>query len=107
MRDACRQLNIYPKTSTFFGLSNENNWLIQTKRIDSISLKHWNKLVLTLQFKVLSSNELRKFDETAYLYYVKQVRSFHRDGLNFHIFFSRFFGRFEILIKVFFMISFE
>ncbi|XP_066934693.1 uncharacterized protein [Clytia hemisphaerica] len=81
VRDACRQLNIYPKTSTFFGLSNENNWLIQTKRIDTINSKYWNKLVLTLQFKVLSSNELRKFDETAYLYYVKQCRYIFKNGL--------------------------
>lgn len=71
VRYVCKELKICPKTSAFFGLSFENDWLIQTKKFDAISIKQ--KLVLMVQFKVFSSNELKKYDEEAYLYYVKQV----------------------------------
>ena len=73
VRYVCKELGIYQKTSGFFGLSCGNDWLIQTRKVETINLKQYSKLVLMLQFKVLSSNELKKFDSVAYLYYVKQV----------------------------------
>ena len=78
VKDACRQLQICPKTCAFFGLYCENPngtsvWFVQTRSVDVFKLDKKQKCYLKLQFKVLAWHELRKRDKFAYEYYLKQV----------------------------------
>ena len=83
MKEVCRKKAISPICTCFFGLrsdyaSGNSLWIIQTKKVVDVRQEKKKKFYFRLQFKVMSSQELKKMDNNAYLYYLKQVMTLYQ-----------------------------